>query len=142
MNSENENEHLTNNQHALKHGAEGALRRKNEGKPFLGLAADTEKAVTNELDNAGIHALVRRDAIRMQTISDLYYSAVLKAAQDGDLNALDRYVARYGWIQSATLRALAQVAADEKDAAKGASVSTIDAIASLRRAKNGKANPE
>lgn len=103
------------NQNALKHGGEGAIRRISEGKPFIGLAAEEEKAVAAEIEESGIDALVRADAIRLQTALNLYWGAVQKAAQAGDLDALDRYTARYGWLAGVTLRALAQLKTMAKD---------------------------
>lgn len=106
------------NQNATKHGGEGAIRRISEGKPFLGLAADEQKAIEAELQASGQAEIVKGDAIRLQTAVNLYWNAVLKAAQDGDIAALDRYVARYGWLSGVTLRAWQQVAANDKAAAK------------------------
>ena len=104
----------TGNQKATKHGAEGAIRRISEGQPFLGIALDTQKDVEARLEGEGLEAIVQANAIRLQTATDLYYQAVLKAAQDGDTAAFDRFIARYGWIAGVTLRAWAQVKADRK----------------------------
>lgn len=93
------------NQQTVKHGAEGAIRRISEGKPFLGIAAEREKEITAELAESGIPAIMERDAIRLQTAADLYFDAVQKAVQDGDLAAVDRYIARFGWIAGVTIRA-------------------------------------
>lgn len=135
MNKDTNKNPLAGNQHAIKHGGEGAIRRISEGKPFLGLAADTEKTVTADLAEMGIEELVRRDAIRLQTVSDLYYAALLKAAESGDLAAFDRYVARFGWLAGVTLRAWAQVTAGDKDKAKGGA-SVVDVLNSIRKGKD------
>jgi hypothetical protein len=102
------------NQTATKHGGEGAIRRISQGQPFLGIAMDAQEAVTKRLEAEGLEAIVQEDAIRLQTATDLYYSAVLKAAQDGDTTAFDRFIARYGWIAGVTLGAWAQVKQDRK----------------------------
>lgn len=102
------------NQSAVKHGGEGAIRRISEGKPFLGLAADEQRAVENQEQNEGRAALVKMNAIRLQTALNLYWLAVEKAAADGDLPGFDRYVARYGWLAGVTLRAWAEVAKEAK----------------------------
>ncbi len=81
MNEDNDSKFTKGNQSAVKHGAEGALRRRNEGKPFIGLAAEEEKAVLSDLQEMGIAEMVKRDAIRLQTITNLYYAAVQKAAE-------------------------------------------------------------
>jgi hypothetical protein len=119
------------NQHNLKHGGEGAIRRISQGQPFLGIALDQEQAVTKRLEAEGLEALVQENAIRLQTATDLYYQAVLKAAQDGDTAAFDRFIARYGWIASVTLRAWAQVKQDRKG--KGGHLSEVlDSYAKVR----------
>ena len=58
MQSDAKNAHLKENQHALKHGADGALKRQKEGKPFIGLARTEEDAVAAELETSGIAELV------------------------------------------------------------------------------------
>lgn len=137
MNQDEQAERMKGNQSAVKHGAEGALRRRNEGKPFIGLAAEEEKAVLADLQEMGIAELVKRDAIRLQTITNLYYAAVQKAAEDGDLVAFDRYVARLGWLAGVTLRAWQQVTNDQKDAAKSAA-GIVDVMTAIRKARNDK----
>lgn len=123
-------------QNALKYGGEGAVRRISEGKPFIGLAAEEEKAVTADLAAAGISDLTRRDAIRLQTALNLYWNAVMKAAADGDLAAFDRFIARFGWLSGVTLRALAQVAQNEQAAAKrGAGI--VDVLQAMKGGENG-----
>jgi len=129
----NEENSLKHNQRALKHGGEGAVRHIKEGTPFIGQAADEERAVSDELEAMGITELVRRDAIRLQTAMNLYWTAVLTAAQEGDLPALDRYIARFGWLGGVTLRALAQLQADEKARAKTAA-GIVDVMEAIRKA--------
>ncbi len=107
-----------NNQNAIKHGAEGAIRRISEGKPFIGLAKDEQKAVEAELQANGQAEIVKRDAIRLQSCLNLYFNAVEKAAADGDLAAFDRYISRFGWLSGVTLRAWSQVAINDKSATK------------------------
>ncbi|MCE5209883.1 MAG: hypothetical protein LLG42_16465 [Chloroflexi bacterium] len=114
MKHEDDNNSLNGNQRAFKHGGEGAVRRISEGKPLIGLAAEEEKIVTAELAETGPLEIVKRDAIRLQSALNLYWNAVEKAAQDGDIAALDRYVARFGWLSGVTLRAWADVSKNEK----------------------------
>lgn len=103
-----------NNQSALKHGGAGALKQIQDGKPFTGLAAAEEQRVQTEYELAGRLELEKQTAIRLQTVQNLYWDAINKAAQDGDLIALDRYVARYGWLAGVSLRAWDQVGKGEK----------------------------
>ena len=126
------------NQHNLKHGGEGAIRRISQGQPFLGVALDQEQAVTKRLEVEGLESIVQENAIRLQTATDLYYSAVLKAAQDGDTEAFDRFIARYGWIAGVTLRAWAQVKADRKG--KGGRLSEV--LDAYSRAQEGMGSTE
>lgn len=123
-------------QNALKYGGEGAIKRISTGKPLIGIAAEEEKAVTAELADKGVSELSKADAVKLQAAANLYWNAVCKAAQDGDIAALDRYVARFGWLMGVTLRAWAQVRNDEKDIAKG-QVSLVDVLAAMDAAKEG-----
>lgn len=110
-------------------GAEGALKRISDGAPLVGLAHDAEQAVIVELEAAGRAAIVTRNARRLQAACDLFWNAVTKAAQDGDLEKLDKYVARFGWLSSASLRAWAQVGQEQKDTERGVSAGyVLDAI--------------
>jgi hypothetical protein len=110
-----ENQEQSKQPPALKHGGAAAERALSTGDDFTGLARETEKQVTAELEAEGIEALVRRDAIRLQTVSDLYYQAILGAA---DMDRLDVLVKRWGWIQASTLRAWQQVHELEKKQSK------------------------
>ena len=139
MEDDKKNGGMKGKQNALKYGGEGAIKRISEGKPLLGIAAEEEKAVTAELADKGVSDIVRADAVKLQAAANLYWNAVMKAAQDGDINALDRYVARFGWIQGVTLRAWMQVRNDEKDKAKGG-VPIVDVLAAMDAAREGGGN--
>jgi len=107
-----------------------------EGKPLTGPAREAELAVYEELETQGRYSLVRRNAARLQAACDLYWSAISKLMQtvneqggtpaDVVIVKLDRYVARFGWLAGASLRAWAQVKEEEKDAGD---VVILDAIA-------------
>ena len=105
------------NQDAVKHGGAGAVLSIEQGKPMHGLAALTEQVVRSELEVSGRYAMVQNAAIRLETAARLYWDAFVKAANDSDLDKVDRYAARYGWLQSGALRAWAQVKI-EQDKAK------------------------
>ncbi len=98
---------------AVKHGGEAAIERIRDGKPFTGLAHDEEVNVRNQLESVGRSEIVKENAIRLQVATNLFWNAVQKAVEDGDLDALDRYVSRFGWLASATLRAWGQVKQDQ-----------------------------
>ena len=104
------------NQAAVKHGAEAAVKAIQHGTEHVGLAREAELAVVAELETVGRAAVVVRNATRLQAAADLYWGAVSKAAQEGDLEALDKYVARYGWLAGCSLRAWAEVKKDDKAA--------------------------
>lgn len=105
-----------NNGNAVKHGGEAALDRIKTGEALTGPAREAELAAIDEFNTAGRQSLVLRNALRLQAACDLFWQAVNGAAEAGDLEALDRYVARFGWLAGASLRAWAQVAQEEKEA--------------------------
>jgi hypothetical protein len=124
------------NQAAFKHGGAAAMERIKQGKSFVGLALEEEQRVSAEYEELGRLEMEKRSAIRLQTVSDMYFSAIQKVAQDGDLVALDRYVARWGWIIGVTLRAWDQVGKGEKKLNKK---SIIDILQPTEK-KEGKQN--
>ena len=118
------------------HGGAGAVRRIREGKPFVGLAAEAEKAVYGELEMEGRYALVIRNAVRLQAAADLYWNAVVTAAQDRSLEALDRYIKCFGWLAGCALRAWAT--AKKERPAGGGGVLDYEAVLAAKRAGEGK----
>ena len=113
-----------------RHGGEAAVKALQRGTPLTGLAVEAERAVRAELEEHGRHELVLRNATRLQAAADLYWTAVAKAAEDRDLEALDRYVKRYGWLASCALRAWAQVRQERPD---GANVLDYEALLAAQR---------
>ena len=115
-----------NNKNAQTHGGGAAIDKIRKGEPLTGLAAEAEQNAIAELENKGVDSMAERNAVRLQAASDLYWNAVLKAAQDNDLEALDRYVARFGWLAGCTLRALEQVKKARRDSMKkGVSIDAV-----------------
>jgi hypothetical protein len=102
------------------HGGEAAVKAIQRGETFKGLAASEERNVKAELQAAGRAEMVRQEAVRLKTACNLYWGAVCKAADDGNIDALDRYIKRYGWLAGATLRAWAQVKEEDKTRADDA----------------------
>jgi len=94
---------------AEKHGGEAAIKRLSDGAPFTGLALVKQADVIAELETAGVDSIVERNAIRLQTASDLYFDALTKAAQDGNEKKFDSYIGRFGWLTAKTLLAWGQV---------------------------------
>ena len=99
---------------AVKHGGAGAIKRITTGQPFIGIAHEAEVQVQDEYKSMGPGALELRDAQRLQAAADLYWNAVSKAAELGDLQAIDRYIQRYGWLASLALRAWTEIRKREK----------------------------
>lgn len=96
------------------HGGETAIRALATGEPFSGMAAQAEMQVRRGYERDGLLEVMRTDAIRLETVARIFYGAVLKAADDGDLTALDRYVQRYGWLQGCALRAWGQLSTEQR----------------------------
>ena len=101
-----------NNQKSVIHGGAGAERRLTTGQPLIGVARETEVRVSEELNVEGLASLYRARCIRLQTVADLYYQAILGAE---DMTTLDRYVNRFGWIQASALRAFIELRKLEKE---------------------------
>lgn len=120
---------------ALKHGGSGAETRLTKGREFVGVARETEIAVTQELESDGLAGVYRKRALRLQTVSDLYYQAILGAENIDDL---DKFVKRYGWLQASALRSLVMLKELEKDQDQNAGVSDI--IARYRDSDDSAAN--
>jgi hypothetical protein len=113
------------NTNSQTHGAAAGERALSTGVDFSGLAAVTEQAVRAEMETDGISSIVKRDAIRLQVVADLYYAAILGA---GSLEQLDSLVKRYGWIAASTLRAWAQLEQAQKAVDRVGVVDVLDAV--------------
>ena len=107
------------NDSAVRHGGAGAIRRIAEKQPFIGIAADEQKAVEADLQLNGTDKITELNCIRLQTAMNLYWNAVQKSAADGDLESFDRYISRFGWLAGVTMRAWAQYNADAKAKSRG-----------------------
>lgn len=122
------------NTHAQKHGGEAAVKAIQKGEPFTGLAAEAEENARAEMEAGGVDAMTEKNATRLQAASDLYWNAVLAAAQNNDIEGLDRYISRYGWLAGVTLRALAELRKIHKDRDRGGA-NVVDVLKSYE-AKN------
>jgi hypothetical protein len=98
------------NQSNLKHGGAGAVKAIQRGEPFTGFIHQAEQGVRDDLDGTnGLQNIVENDAVRLETAARLYYSAFIKADCAGEADKAIQYVKMYAWLQSAALRAWAQV---------------------------------
>jgi hypothetical protein len=104
----------TDNKNALKHGGAGATQALTHGDPFKGIALEEQRRAEVQLETEGRLAMITETALRLQAAGNLYWNAVCKAAEAGDLEALDRYIARYGWLAGCSVRAWAEVERAER----------------------------
>jgi hypothetical protein len=113
-------------------GAEGALKRYGQGTPFIGAALAAEHEAQEAIKRpGGLDDLLEQNAARLQAISSLYYEAMTYQAAQGDLEKFDQYAARYGWLTSKTILALAELRKNRK--AGGSKLSEVlDSYAQAR----------
>ena len=79
--------------------------------------------------------MLRQEAIRLKTACNLFWGALCAAADKGDVEALDRYVKRYGWLAGSTIRAWIAVGQAERDAGHPADLG--DALEAAKEVING-----
>jgi hypothetical protein len=108
---------------ALVHGGSAGEADLTSGAPLRDMAASAQQNVQEDLDRHGVSYLVHEQAARLHAVSRLYWDACLAAAQAGDIQKLDQYVSRFGWLAGASLRAWQQVQAEDKKAGP-----TLDAV--------------
>ena len=93
----------------FKHGGAMARRQLTTGEDFTGLAREVEKSIQADYDTRGPLELLRRDAVRLQTASELYWSALMGAAENGEIQKFESYMKTYGWLVAAAARVLKEV---------------------------------
>lgn len=125
-NSESEPKKSSN---ALKHGGAAAVKALERGQPFTSLAADREKDVRETYETQGAAAVIVRNAIRLQTVSELYYDAITAAAQAHDQEKLEGALKVWGWVTNSAVRAWDLVRREiKKDDQVALTRQVIDAI--------------
>jgi hypothetical protein len=98
-----------------KHGGESGIKALATDTEFTApLAVGAQEAVRDELETNGLESIVERAAVRLQAVSDLFYDAIQAAAQSNDLEKIDMYSQRFGWLQSKALIAWGQVKTNRK----------------------------
>jgi len=120
---------------ATQHGGAGALKAREQGHPFAGLAAIRAQEIGLQLEQTGPDAFIKQNAVSLQTISDLYLDAIKKASENGDQVKIDSYVKVWGWLVSSALRAMLEVRKLESERAKG-KVTAYDVLQSLKDGHN------
>ena len=132
--STNVKENYKNRARGVVHGGEGAVKAIQRGEELSGLAADELKTVEAIYQFAGRRAIVTDNAMRTQAAANLYWNAIQKAAQTGDIDKLDGYVARFGWLVGVVTRLWQAEAAEEK-AAEAAGVGVVDVLKAIKPSK-------
>jgi len=91
----------------LKHGGAGALKRIQEGKELVGLAAIEERNIEAELAQpGGRKAIVQKQAQRLEACARLYWNAVCTAFEAKDIVTATNLVKTWGWVQASAVRAM------------------------------------
>jgi len=90
----------------LIHGGAKALWDFQRDREFTGLAYDKQQEIQATYESAGPAALIVKNAVRLQTINELYYDAVMKAANDKDVEYMTSLLKVWGWVVNSSIRAL------------------------------------
>jgi len=106
---------IKGNKNHEKHGGAAAVQAISKGTAFTGLAATAQANVESDLVTKGQPALVVENATRVQAAARLYWDAISKAMDEGDLARLDHYIARFGWLVGVANRAWDQASKDMPD---------------------------
>jgi len=118
------------NQSHLIHGGAAARVALTKGAEFKGVARDMEKQIQAEYDTKGPPELLKRSAIRIHTVAELYWSAILGATEEGNMAKFESYVKTYGWLASAGARLLTELIKQE---GKEPHRNALDVLNSLQR---------
>jgi hypothetical protein len=108
-----------------KHGGEAAVKSLQLGQDFSGLALAAQNDVETRLELHGPAEIARNNAIRSQAATDLYWNAVLKAAQSGDFGKFDGAIARFGWLVGVSSRQWEALDRMTKGNAKGRALEAL-----------------
>jgi hypothetical protein len=117
---------------ALKHGGAAGIRALSKGLPFTGLALAEQERVKAELADKGARHLLELNAIRLQTVSNLYFEAILGAE---DMGRVESLVKSWGWLVGSATRAVLALMAEDKNAVKDRT-SAVDVLNAIREAQN------
>lgn len=120
-----------------KHGGEAAVKAIQHGEPFRdGSPAAVEEVKARELlESEGPTAALTMLSARMLAAAELYWGALATAAENKDLKAMDKYLARFGWLATSTGRLLAELR--KVDKASDRSRLAKDALQAAKEARHG-----
>lgn len=99
------------NENGLQHGGEGAIKSLANGRPFARYARETYLKTLadmnlNEADLHGTLGLAAREVARQFTVSELFWQAMMGAAESGDIKEFERFAKRFGWISGKATKGL------------------------------------
>lgn len=95
----------------LIHGGEGALSSLSQGRPFARYARETylktlaDMGLTED-DLHGTIGLAAREVARQFTVSELFWQALMGAAESGDIKEFERFAKRFGWMSGKATKGL------------------------------------
>jgi hypothetical protein len=135
--AKNQTSFTEGNQAATVHGGAAAVRSIATKTPFTGLAGEVEKKIQSDYELEGPAAMLLKDCVRIHTAADMYWQAIMGAAESGDVTKFESYVKTYGWLATAGARLLGQLAATQ---GKEAPTKALDVIRSLKGVNNDPAN--
>ena len=105
----------------LRHGGERAVKALQKGSSLVGIARELQADVHDQIEREGVLAVLRESAERHQAVANLFYGLILGADNVEDA---DRYVQRFGWMNSKAFRMLETV---HKMQTAGGDADVIDA---------------
>jgi len=113
------------NQHATKHGGEAAVKSLAANRQMTGPAAAAELDARAAYEVDGATAMILTQACRLEAACDLYWQALLAAATARDLDKVDSYAARFGWLANSSIRAWVEVAKHDRSKGKGGKLAEV-----------------
>ena len=123
------------NQAHLVHGGAAAVKAMLEGQPFKGLAAQAQREVVADLEASGRGAMLREIATKAHVCLRLYWNAVESACDKGDLDKLDLYCQRFGWLAGVTRRCWASVREEEQTSGRAGALDYATLLSEKRQAE-------
>lgn len=114
------------NKNAFRHGAASAEKALEKGTPMTGPAASAEIDARAGYEQDGAAAMILHQACRLEACASLYWDALLAAVTARDLDKVDTYAARFGWLANSSIRAWAEV---ERHNKHGKGARALEALA-------------
>lgn len=107
------------------HGGEAGVKALQRGQPMTGPAAAAELDARAAYEVDGAAAMILSQACRLEAACDLYWQALLAAATARDLDKVDSYAARFGWLANSSIRAWCEVAKHDRSKGKGGKLAEV-----------------